>query len=142
MFSKLLLTMGLFLVVAAEPASAMMGGSGAGGALACGQGQYMQENMNEMMGDGNMGSHGYHYGQENQIYPNSQPGGPGGMNQQTAEAMAQRYMQNNYSDTWSFGSRTDNGSYYMTDVMGPDGKLIDRLLIDKRSGNVHSLGPN
>ena len=114
-------------------AFSMMGG---GGGMGGGQ-------MGGGMGGG-MGS-GQGYGRQYerpQQYPYSEQ--PSRYNRQymtrsTAEELARNYMMGRYGDTYRLGELKDHDTYYMAEIHGPNGNLTERLLIDKQTGNIHSL---
>ena len=61
------------------------------------------------------------------------------MDRNTAEGLARNYMMGRYGDTHHLGELKDHETYYTAEIRGPNGSLTDRLLIDKQSGNIHSL---
>jgi hypothetical protein len=134
MLRKVFILMTGILFITAIQAGAMMGGHGSGGNCTSGQQNTMQGQGDHMMGNG------AHDNMHNGDWQSMSQSGSMGMDRQTAEAMMDSHMQNQNIDSWSFGSQRDHGSNYMTDIMGPNGEVIDRLSIDKRTGNLRSLG--
>ena len=57
----------------------------------------------------------------------------------TAENLVKEYMDRHTSEPYKLGNLKDGGTYYMAEVLHQDGELIERLLIDKQSGRIHSL---
>lgn len=132
MLKRVFILMTGILFITAIQAGAMMGGHGSGD---CTSGQ------NTMQGQGDhMMGNGTYEDMHNGNWQSMSRNGSMGMDQQTADAMVERHMENQNIDSWSFGSQSDHGSYYMTDILGSNGEVIDRLTIDKRSGNLRSLG--
>ncbi|RJQ62941.1 MAG: hypothetical protein C4530_04230 [Desulfobacteraceae bacterium] len=83
------------------------------------------------MGSG--GGYGHHdFGQPS--YGNRSP-----MTRGTAENLARDYMSGRYSGGYRMGDMKDNGTYYSTEIRGPKGTMAERVLIDKQTGNIHSL---
>lgn len=146
MFKRVFVLMMGILFISAIPAGAMMGGHGSGShgsggtMMMGGQGSMdgaMQPQMNDRNGHGN---HSMNYDDNRREGARSmtQSGGMG-MDSQTAETMVRGYMQNQSNGSWSMGPQTDGGSYYMTDIMGPNGEVIHQVQIDKSTGSIHTL---
>jgi hypothetical protein len=134
------------LFISAIPAGARMcghgsGSHGSGGFTMGGHGSMdgsMQTQMNDTMGG--HGNHSMNYGDNRYEgeHPMTPSGGMG-MDSHTAETMVREYMQKQSKGSWSMGPQTDDGSYYMTDIMGPNGEVINRVQIDKSTGSIHTL---
>jgi hypothetical protein len=147
MFKRGFVLMMGILFISATPAGAMMGGHGSGshgsgGSMMMGghdgsMDGAMQPQMNDRGGHGN---HSMNYDDNRREGEHSMtPSGGMGMDSQTAETMVRGYMQNQSKGSWRMGSQTDGGSYYMTDIMGPNGEVINQVLVDKKTGSIHSL---
>lgn len=104
-----------------------------GGGCSGGQSGSMQSHMDDMMGNG--AYERMHNGNWQSIHGDSGMG----MTGQVAETMMRCYMEEKNIDSWQLGTQLDHGSYYMNDVIGPNGEVIDRLTIDKKSGKIHSV---
>ena len=111
----LLCLLGLLIFPTLE-STAMMGGSGSGGGS-------MGGHMGGGMGWGSQGPQS-----------NREP-----MSRTTAENLVREYMDRRTSEPYQLGNLKDGGTYYMAEVLRQDGGLIERLLIDKQSGRIHSL---
>jgi hypothetical protein len=61
------------------------------------------------------------------------------MNRNTAQGLARNYMMGRYGGTYRMGELKNHDTYYTTEIRGPRGNLAERLLIDKQTGNIHSL---
>ncbi len=61
------------------------------------------------------------------------------MDRNTAEGLAQNYLMGRYGDAYRLGELKDHDTYYTAEIHGRSGELTDRILIDKQSGNIHSL---
>ena len=109
----LLILLGLFIIPTSQPIAMMGGGSGGG------------------MG-GHMGG-GLGWDRQGSQY-NREP-----MSPTTAENHVREYMNRRTSEPYKLGNLKDGGTYYMAEVLHQDGELIERLLIDKQSGRIHSL---
>ena len=97
------------------------------------------------MGGGHMGGGGMGYGgqyeRQNQ-YPDyrQQPRyNRESMTRSTADRLARNYLMGRYGDTHRLGELKDHDTYYTAEIHGPKGDLTEQLLIDKQTGNIHSL---
>ena len=61
------------------------------------------------------------------------------MTQGAAESVVHQYLKSRLSEAYKRGELKDGGSYFMMEVIRSDGSVFDRLLIDKKTGNIHSL---
>jgi hypothetical protein len=120
-----------------NPTVAMMGGSGGmGGHMGGGSGWGGQ-------GGNNMPNNRDYY-----IPPTERPpaynrygrrNNRAAMAPEVAEDLVHEYMDRKTSQPYQLDKIQDKGSYYMSDVLHPDGKRMDRLLIDKETGKIHSI---
>jgi hypothetical protein len=128
----------LSFILASSYAAAMggghgggMGGGNVGGGMGYGGGAgggYMDGGM------GSGGGYGHHDFGRQPSYGNRSP-----MTRGTAENLARDYMSGRYSGGYRMGDMKDNGTYYSTEIRGPKGAMTERVLIDKQTGNIHSL---
>ena len=58
---------------------------------------------------------------------------------EVAEDLVHEYMGRRTSQPYQLDRIQDKGSYYVAEINHPDGKRMDRLLIDKETGKIHSL---
>lgn len=63
----------------------------------------------------------------------------GMLRKEKARDLVNRHMNSRYWQSYRIGPITDKKSYYQTEVTRPDGKLLKRFLIDKKTGRIHSL---
>ncbi|MBW1962549.1 MAG: hypothetical protein JRJ04_13995 [Deltaproteobacteria bacterium] len=123
----LFLLIGVFIVPISE-SIAMMGmmgghGSGGGGMGGWGFGGGMGDHMGGGMG---WGTQGPQYNREL-------------MTARDAENLAREYMERHTSEPYRLGNIRNSETYYMIEILRPDGELMGRLLVDKQTGNIHSL---
>jgi len=148
-FQKHILIFGVVAVMMLPPfyGWAMMGGGGGGRSMEGGYGS-----QGTMGYDGHMtgGDHGAYGGSMNNTmgWGNSGAGGSmttnghymgRGMDPAAAERMMRNYMSGRHNGTFTMGPMTDGGSYYQSDAVRPNGIVMERIIIDKNSGRVHSL---
>ena len=122
-----------FILFLALSVSAGMGGHVSGGHMGI-HSDSMSHNMNQMTGHGS--DHHYMDGYGNMDHKSH---GTQMMDMGTAQQMMERYMDNIAPGANHFQNFKDKGSYYCTDVFSHKGKLMDKLAIDKKTGNIHSL---
>lgn len=65
--------------------------------------------------------------------------GSGMLGMQEVRDMVNQHMKLRYGESYRIGPITDKKSYYQTEVTRPDGSLMERLLIDKGTGRIHSI---
>lgn len=56
-----------------------------------------------------------------------------------AEDLVHQYMGRKTSQPYQLGKLQDKGSYYAAEINHPDGSRLDRLLVDKETGKIHSI---
>ncbi len=61
------------------------------------------------------------------------------MTQEVAKNLVHEYMDRRTSLPYQLDRIQDKGSYFMADILHPDGKRMDRLLVDKETGKIHSI---
>ena len=61
------------------------------------------------------------------------------MTSEVAEDLVHEYMSRGTSQPYRLGRLQDKGTYYVAEINHPDGKRMDRLLIDKETGKIHSI---
>ncbi len=61
------------------------------------------------------------------------------LDRNTAEGLARNYLMGRYGDSYRVGELKEHDTYYTAEIHGPNGSLTERLLIDKQTGNIHSL---
>jgi len=62
------------------------------------------------------------------------------MTPEKAETLVHRYMDKKTTQPYRLKDLQDKGSYYMADIVGTKEEDQERLLIDKETGRIHSLG--
>jgi hypothetical protein len=114
---------------------AMMGGGSHGGV----SGGFVGGSGGDAIYDEHMGS-GYD-GHLGGVYGSmGYSGGSGAMmSPAAAENRIRDYMNGRISQPYNLGRMDDSGSYYLTDILNQDGIVVDRVMIDKYSGNVRSI---
>ena len=129
------------LVMFSIPASSMMGGSGGG----------MGGHMGGSSGRGGQGGYNMPNNRDYNTPPTERPPAYDRYGRQryrnnremmapeVAEDLLHQYMARRTSQPYQLDRIQDKGSYYMTDIPHPDGKRMDRLLIDKETGKIHSI---
>ncbi len=60
------------------------------------------------------------------------------MDAETAQRMIKTYMDEKAPGAYHLMNFEDSGTAYCTDVFSHEGKLMDRLIIDKKTGNISS----
>ena len=83
------------------------------------------------MGPGMMGP-GYGYGPQYQ-----QPQKP--MTKKDAEALVENYLKSTGNPNLKLGETKDEGSAYEVTIVTKDNSLVDRILVDKRTGWMRSV---
>ena len=130
--SSFAITLWALLFAFSPMAMAMMGGgSGGGGHMG---GGYGGSNMGGGSQGGQMGN-GWNAG------PGRQSVGPN-MDMRQAEGHASQYLDRNYAGgAYHMSEMSDHGSYYATEIRDKQGRVVERLLIDKQTGNTHAIRP-
>ena len=129
----------LFLSVSI-PAFAMMGGGGMGGHMGGSGGWGGQGGSYRMHDAPNYNtpqperSPGYDSSRQRYRY-NREP-----MTLENAELLVRRYMDSKTTQPYRLKDLQDNGTYYTADIVGAKDGDQERLLIDKETGRIHSLG--
>ena len=128
------------LVMFSIPASSMMGGSGGmgghmgGGSGWGGQGGYNMPNNRDYNTPPTERPPAYdRYGR--QRYRNNRAM----MTPAVAEDLVHEYMGRRTSQPYQLDRIQDKGSYYVAEINHPDGSRLDRLLVDKETGKIHSV---
>lgn len=129
----------VFILYAMIPASAMMGG-GMGNHMGGSDGWNGQGGSFSMHDNPNYNrpqpERTPRYESPNQGYLyNSEP-----MTPEKAEILVHRYMGEKTTRPYRIKDLHDKGSYYMADIEGTKAGDQERLLIDKETGKIHSLG--
>lgn len=130
MLKKSIIFMTAILFIGVIQVSAMGSGHGSsGGCSGYGSGS-MKNHMDDVMESGAYDSlHNSNWHQDGSME----------MNGQTAETMMRSYMEDRNVNDRHFDPQMDHGSSYMIDIIGSNGEVTDRLVIDKESGNIHSV---
>ena len=124
----------LFSFLASSYTLAMMGG---GGGI---RGGHMGGGMGGGTGYGGQYGNQAPYSDYNRQQPRYNPRyNREAMDRNTAEGLARNYIVGRYGDAYHLGGLKDHDTYYMAEIRGPRGNLSERLLIDKQTGNIHSL---
>jgi hypothetical protein len=66
-------------------------------------------------------------------------GHPTAMSPAAAENLIRNYMKPGSGNPYYLGTMDDGGSYFLTDILGQDGSVMDRVMIDKHTGQVRSV---
>jgi len=129
------------LFIFSIPASSMMGGSGGG----------MGGHMGGGSGGGGQGGNNMPGYRDYNTPPTERPpaydrygrqryrNNSAMMALEVAEDLVHEYMGRRTSQPYQLDRIQDKGSYYMADILHPDGKRMDRLLVDKETGKIHSI---
>ena len=62
------------------------------------------------------------------------------MTRENAELLVRRYMDSKTTQPYRLKDLQDKGTYYTADIVGTKDEDQERLLIDKETGRIHSLG--
>ncbi len=62
-----------------------------------------------------------------------------GMGTATARIIINRHIDENQWGKYGLEELKNTGRYYIANIVGADGELIDEVLIDKQSGGIQSL---
>ena len=129
------------LFIFSMPASSMMGGSGGG----------MGGHMGSGSGWGGQGGNNMPNYRDNNTPPTERPpaydrygrqryrNNRSMMAPEVAEDLVHEYMGRRTSQPYQLGRLRDKETYYMAEINHPDGSRMDRLLIDKETGKIHSI---
>jgi len=122
------------LFITVIQASAMEKGSGSHGHDSNHKNSMMKHSETMMKNDGN----------NPHDHSNHQEMNKSGMEEKDMAKEAARkrlgnYMAERKTGMYHIGDLNDRGTHYTADVHSHEGKLIDKVMIDKKSGNVHSL---
>ena len=114
--------------VSANMGSGMMGnGNGMGsGMMGGGYGSG-----STMMGPG----HGQQYGREN-APQYQQPQKP--LNENQAKERLENYLQSRNNPNLKLGKIEDKGNVFEANILTKNGSLVDKILVDKNTGQMHS----
>jgi hypothetical protein len=63
-----------------------------------------------------------------------------GMSTGTARIIIEREVSQAISEKFNISSIENKGRYYVAKIVRPDGNPIQRLLVDKQTGNVQMIG--
>lgn len=69
----------------------------------------------------------------------TEPIGLHGMSDTTVRVVIDQHASQNIGEAYNIDGIKDKGRYYIVKLVRTDGRIIDRLLIDKQSGTVSSL---
>ena len=69
----------------------------------------------------------------------TEPIGLHGMSDSTVRVVIDQHTSKSLSQAYNISEVEDKGRYYIVKLVRPDGRVIDRLLIDKQSSTVRSL---
>lgn len=97
----------------------MMGGGNSGGSM-MDEGNYSGDRMPDIQRNG------------------SNPGAVM-LSKENVRDLVNQHIKSRYGEQFRMGPITDKKSYYQTEVTSQDGSLLERLLIDKGTGRIHSL---
>jgi hypothetical protein len=90
------------------------------------------------MGPGMMGpQYGPQYGpgyQGPQYQPQQKP-----MDEQDAKSLLENYLQSTRNPNLRLGKIEDKGNAFEAEIQTKDGSLVDKILVDKRTGWMHSV---
>jgi hypothetical protein len=133
------------LVFPAVEALSMMGGRGNSGGPMMDSGS----SGGHMMDDGSYSKGGWRRGNprydgkqrpyEKERSQHRANPGSGMLGKGEARDLADQHMKSHYREPYRMGPITDKKSYYQTEVTRPDGSFMERLLIDKGTGRIHSI---
>ena len=63
-----------------------------------------------------------------------------GMSTGTARIIIEREMSREFQEKFNIGQVENQGRYYLAKIVRQDGSIIQRLLVDKQTGNVQMAG--
>jgi hypothetical protein len=63
-----------------------------------------------------------------------------GMSTGTARIIIERKVSQVFEEKFNIDQVNNKGRYYMAKIVRPDGSIIQRLLVDKQTGNVQMAG--
>lgn len=90
------------------------------------------------MGPGRMGpQYGPQYGPGYQGPQYQQPQKP--MNEQDAKGLLENYLQSTRNPNLRLGKIEDKGNAFEAEIQTKDGSLVDKILVDKRTGWMRSV---
>ena len=90
------------------------------------------------MGPGMMGpQYGPQYGPGYQGPQYQQPQKP--MDEQDAKSLLENYLQSRRNPNLRLGKIEDKGNAFEAEIRTKDGSLVDKILVDKRTGWMHSV---
>ena len=129
----LALPLTLALTLYATDASAQMGYGmmGQGNAKGAGMMGGGYGSGSTMMGPG----HGQQYGREN-APQYQQPQKP--LNENQAKEMVENYLQSRNNPNLKLGKIEDKGNAFEANILTKNGSLVDKILVDKDTGQMHS----
>ena len=93
-----------------------------------------------MMHYGDNQNYGTHWGM---MYRGDVNGSPYGQNQtsldqKTAERELEDYIGSRHNPNLKLGKIKDEGSFFEADLLTKDNSLVDKLIVDKNTGRLHS----
>lgn len=136
MLNKLfILILGLLLISTISATAGMRGHSSGGHGSS--HGGSTMKHMDHMMENG--AEHNGHNNNQSHQEMDQSMANDMGMSMETARKSLDNYMAKQKTGMYHIGDLNDHGTTFTAEVHSHEGKLIEKVSIDKKSGNIHSL---